>query len=339
MFWDGIFTHERGLEMSERTEQKNFKNAAIIGVISVNCCNPNGDPGNNNRPRVHRINGLEYGWVSQYRIKRFIRDTAETLFDKKNLFRSGVAFNDAEELIKLKDSGKGKNSAQVGFENVKKIRDTFWDINQFGMVCTGSVASKVGGNNIVGIWNVGAVSLSIVPIVIDEHVITRDFTSEVKEDKKGSKKKAAEKTPVVVEEDDEDVDGEEDPDEEPVVGETEGGEKKKVSLNQNVGSQKIVLRGYYRVVMQLNSAVAKKFGYTEEDINEFYEVVCEMFNGSTTAGASKYGMGWLSTPKLIMGESGSIEYFESKMDIKRSDKNADNTTPISLLETVEMVWK
>jgi hypothetical protein len=88
-----FFTYERGLEMSERMEQKNFKTAAIIGVISADRCNPNGDPGNNNRPRVHRIKGLEYGWISQYRIKRFIRDTAETLFDKKNLFRSGTAFN------------------------------------------------------------------------------------------------------------------------------------------------------------------------------------------------------------------------------------------------------
>ena len=322
--------------MSERTEQKNFINAAIIGVISANCCNPNGDPGNNNRPRVHRIKGLEYGWISMYRIKRFIRDTAEILFDKKILFKTGTVFNEEKTLLDLKDSGKGKDSTLIASENIKKIRDAYWDIGQFGMVCTGSVASKVGGNNILGIWNVGAISLSILPIIVDEHVIIRCFTST---------KDASKEEEVSVDEAGQDADEEADEpdmDEEPVVGAKKKGKKakkEKVSKNQNMGSQKVVLRGYYRVVMQLNSAVAKKFGYTEEDIQEFYEVVQEMFHGSVNAGASKYGMGWLSTPKLIMGESGSIEHFANKMDIERSDKSADNTTPISLIETVEMVWK
>lgn len=324
--------------MSERMDQKNFKNAAIIGVISANCCNPNGDPGNNNRPRVHRINGLEYGWISMYRIKRFIRDTAEALFDKKILAKSGTAFNEEKGLIDLKVPPKKKGGIadlDMATENIQKIRNTYWDIKQFGMVCTGSVASKVSGNNILGIWNIGAVSLSLLPIEICEYVITRCFTSTT------SKEDAKDTEEVIVGDSEElDESDETDVDEEPVVGakKTAKAKKEKVSKNQNMGSQKIVLKGYYRVVMQLNSAVAQKFGYTEEDIEEFYEVVCEMFNGSVTSGSSKYGMGWLEQPKLIMGESGSIEHFESKMGIERSDKNADNTTPISLIETVKMVW-
>jgi Cas7 group CRISPR-associated protein Csh2 len=264
---------------------------AVVGLIEVLDCNPNGDMDNGNRPRMYDEN---FGFITGVSIKRLIRNTAEVM-GKTILMRKGTGFNeeirkagleslkapegvevekvegaDGETVLQLEATPKGKGNKKKTpdkREEVLKVKEiirelihSFWDVKQFGLVTTGDIG-KALGEAITGAWHVSTICPSTNPIEVLEYPITRCFASDDKD--KG--------------------------------------------INQNIGRNAIVKRGFYKVVFNLNYRVALQQGYTLDDVQDFVDVLKNIFQDGTY-GISKFGMNWVDLRIIQPSEGRDLWY-------------------------------
>jgi CRISPR-associated protein Csh2 len=110
------------------------KRAEILFYYDARMCNPNGDP-DENRPRIDPLTGKNL--VTEFRLKRTIRDYITKVMKKKILMRQelatpgkGLGLKYIEELASGYVHGKGKNSK---IDKIKLINDHL-DIRLFGIL-------------------------------------------------------------------------------------------------------------------------------------------------------------------------------------------------------------
>ena len=140
--------NKMGIEnQSEENKGKSIENnSEMLFIYDAKMCNPNGDPDDENKPRMDYSRNLNL--VSDVRLKRYIRDY---LMDYKNkkIFVSkigGAAVNAKKSLATILDI---ENSAKINIasEQVTTFLDNAVDVRMFGAIIP-DVTFKEGKGNV-----------------------------------------------------------------------------------------------------------------------------------------------------------------------------------------------
>lgn len=237
--------------------------------VEAKGCNPNGDPDMGNLPRQDE--DTELGYITDVALKRRIRNyiqdaygdapNMQILMQKKACINEKIAesvlavnnidkFPDDETENKKKKPYKNKKTD----ETEKYMSDKYWDVRTFGgVLSTGRNAGQVRG----AVQLTGA-NFSLDPIQPKSITITRmcytdggDYST-LEEYRKADQE--------LVEDD------------------------KKCTM----GTKTYIPYGLYLVRGSVSACLAKKNGFTEDDLNKFYEAIIQMYNHDISS--SKEGM-------------------------------------------------
>ncbi len=120
------------------------KNSEILFIYDAKLCNPNGDPDNENKPRIDysTLRNL----VSDVRLKRYIRDYLESKgFEIFVTKVDGASVSATERLKKFfENAGRKVNLNNLSDEDVEFLLSKLIDVRLFGATMT-IKASKEGG--------------------------------------------------------------------------------------------------------------------------------------------------------------------------------------------------
>lgn len=123
--------------MNEKTIKNNHE---MLFIYDAKMCNPNGDPDNENKPRMDYDRGMNL--VSDLRLKRYIRDYVER-FKDKTIFVCKIAdkvVNATERLDKLAEA-RGVKKEQLSNED---LLSELCDVRMFG--ATMPIKGEKGGD-------------------------------------------------------------------------------------------------------------------------------------------------------------------------------------------------
>jgi len=112
------------------------KNSEILFIYEAVNTNPNGDPDNENKPRVDSRGFVE---VTDLRLKRFIRDYMEAYDNQSTIIKPDVKIgskkaNKMSDLIKAGIVAYNKNNKDNKIDSSDKFLKAFKDIAYFGIV-------------------------------------------------------------------------------------------------------------------------------------------------------------------------------------------------------------
>jgi CRISPR-associated protein Csh2 len=113
------------------------KNSEILFIYEAVNTNPNGDPDNENKPRVDSRGFVE---VTDLRLKRFIRDYMEAYDNQPIIIKPDVEMENSEKANKMSDLIKtgielyNKNNKANKIDSSDKFLEAFKDIAYFGVV-------------------------------------------------------------------------------------------------------------------------------------------------------------------------------------------------------------
>jgi len=132
-----------------------IKNSEILFIYEATNTNPNGDPDNENKPRVDSRGYVE---VTDLRLKRFIRDYMEEYDNKPIIIKPNVEIeetknkkttikkaNKMSDLIKFGIALYNKNNKDNKIDSSDKFLQVFKDIAYFGVV-TGDAEKYLKSN-------------------------------------------------------------------------------------------------------------------------------------------------------------------------------------------------
>jgi len=125
--------------MNKETIKNNHE---VLFIYDAKMCNPNGDPDNENKPRMDY--DREMNLVSDLRLKRYIRDYVER-FKDKTIFVCKIAdkvVNATERLNKLAES---RGVAKIGDLSDKDLLSELCDVRMFG--ATMPIKGEKGGSS------------------------------------------------------------------------------------------------------------------------------------------------------------------------------------------------
>lgn len=241
-------------------------------LVEAKDCNPNGDPDMGNLPRQDEETGL--GYITDVAVKRRIRNYIDDAYgDQENcqiLMQKGASINKkiAESVFKVNSIEKAPSSYknQKVLETAKDMTETYWDVRTFGAVLsTGLNAGQVRGAVQIGI------SESVDPIHVEDITLSRmcytdgkDFTTLADYEKE----------------------------------EKERPDDKKRTL----GNKKFISYGLYVVRGSVSACLAEKNGFTENDLQMFFEALIQMYNHDISS--SKEGMSVVS-PLIVFKHVGT----------------------------------
>jgi CRISPR-associated protein Csd2 len=140
----------------------------FVAHVSVARGNPNGDPDNDNHPRVDYTTGR--GIISDVCVKRRVRNY---LMEHVNTLPvtqregAGIYYTDGAVLAEVNEAATGKRQAKESLTDA--LMRMYWDVRTFGAV---AVSSKFDGGKITGPVQI-ATSLSCDPIEVQTMTITR----------------------------------------------------------------------------------------------------------------------------------------------------------------------
>ena len=124
------------------------KNSEILFIYEATNTNPNGDPDNENKPRVDSRGYVE---VTDLRLKRFIRDYMEEYDGKPIVIKPDVEMKNGKKANKMSDLIKtaielyNKNNKDNRIDSSDKFLQEFKDIAYFGVV-TGDAEKYLKSN-------------------------------------------------------------------------------------------------------------------------------------------------------------------------------------------------
>jgi CRISPR-associated protein Csh2 len=134
---------------TDKTQQENeVKNSEILFIYEATNTNPNGDPDNENKPRVDSRGYVE---VTDLRLKRFIRDYMEEYDGKPIVIKPDVEMKNGKKANKMSDLIKtaielyNKNNKDNKIDSSGKFLQEFKDIAYFGVV-TGDAEKYLKSN-------------------------------------------------------------------------------------------------------------------------------------------------------------------------------------------------
>ena len=128
--------------------QNSVKNSEILFIYEATNTNPNGDPDNENKPRVDSRGFVE---VTDLRLKRFIRDYMEEYDNKPIVIKPDVEVSEGKKANKMSDLIKAgikaynKSNKDNKIDNSDKFLKAFKDIAYFGVV-TGDAEKYLKSN-------------------------------------------------------------------------------------------------------------------------------------------------------------------------------------------------
>lgn len=156
-----------------------MNNSEILFLYDAKLCNPNGDPDDENRPRMDYE--TEKNLVSDLRIKRYIRDylgeKGHEIFVSKPEDKAVTATQRLESIFEAKTGNKKIDISSR--ENMNMLLDTLIDIRLFGatLPIKGTEGKGMSGNFIGPVQFNWGYSLNKVQLV-DSNGITSHFSSE-----------------------------------------------------------------------------------------------------------------------------------------------------------------
>lgn len=222
----------------------------FVFLFDVQDGNPNGDPDAGNLPRIDPETGM--GLVTDVCLKRKVRNFVQLIKDseedrKRNdiFVREKAILNDLIADAHQQEGIKDKPRGKEKTESARQYMcNRYYDIRTFGAVLTtGENAGQVRGPVQL------TFSRSIEPIVILEHSITRSAAAkEVENDKKGSEE-----------------------------------ENKELSERGRMGRKFTVPYGLYRCHGFVSAHFAKQTGFSEEDLELFWQALIHMFDHDHSA--------------------------------------------------------
>ncbi len=107
-------------------------NSEILYIYEAIMCNPNGDPDNENKPRMDWK--TRRNLVSDVRLKRYIRDYLHTVRDQ-DIFVRKVDGHHVDATDRIKQLLEGKNTDLKDSESILQLaRETWIDVRLFGAV-------------------------------------------------------------------------------------------------------------------------------------------------------------------------------------------------------------
>lgn len=128
--------------------QNSVKNSEILFIYEATNTNPNGDPDNENKPRVDSRGFVE---VTDLRLKRFIRDYMEEYDNKPIVIKPDVEVSKGKKANKMSDLIKfaikiyNQNNKDNKIDSSDKFLQTFKEIAYFGVV-TGDAEKYLKSN-------------------------------------------------------------------------------------------------------------------------------------------------------------------------------------------------
>ena len=222
----------------------------FVFLFDVQDGNPNGDPDAGNLPRIDPETGM--GLVTDVCLKRKVRNFVQLIKDseedrKRNdiFVREKAILNDLIADAHQQESVKDKPKGKEKTESARQYMcNRYYDIRTFGAVLTtGENAGQVRGPVQL------TFSRSIEPIVTLEHSITRSAAAkEVENDKKGSEE-----------------------------------ENKELSERGRMGRKFTVPYGLYRCHGFISAHFAKQTGFSNEDLELFWQALINMFDHDHSA--------------------------------------------------------
>lgn len=248
----------------------------IMALIQAKMCNPNGDPDLNNYPRVDYE--TNYGIISDVAFKSKIRNYILEAYEEKDghkiLIKKNNSINRdiAESVILTKETEKSKKGNRLNLNEAEKYMcENYWDVRTFGgVLSTGLNAGQIKGPVQIGM------ALSVEPVEPTLMTITRKCYTE----------------------------GQYSTLEEYDANDAKIPDDKK----RTFGEKTYVPYGLYVMHMSISANLAKKVGFTEDDLKILLEAVVQMYNEDSS---SKMGMTVL-TPIIIFKHIGTDSDLEQR---------------------------
>jgi len=156
-----------------------MNNSEILFIYDAKLCNPNGDPDEENRPRMDYP--TQTNLVSDVRLKRYIRDYLEEKLkdtDQELYVRKGDAGEVINATQRIKDVLNQKEAAKLGRDDLDEILEKLIDVRMFGATIPVKLEGKGQSIAFTGPvqFNWGY-SLNKV-YLLDTQTITSHFSSE-----------------------------------------------------------------------------------------------------------------------------------------------------------------
>lgn len=239
----------------------------FIFLFDVTDGNPNGDPDGGNAPRVDYETGQ--GLVTDVCLKRKVRNYVEIWAQEQSLeiqskyrlfIRQGSLLNETlkENAKKVEDQRKNLKGEEKEQANQASMCQHYYDVRAFGAVMsTGENSAKAG--QVRGPIQM-TFSRSVDPILEHEHTITRMAKTDKKETNKPAKDAEESSGP-----------------------------------NQGMGTKYTIPYGLYQCHGFVSPIFAETTGFTDQDLNLFWEALENMFEHDHSA-----ARGLMSARKLII---------------------------------------
>lgn len=228
-------------------------------LVEANGCNPNGDPDMGNLPRQDE--DTELGYITDVALKRRIRNYIQDAYGKNAnmqiLMQKGTSINEkiAESTLAVNEittfPKKFVNTKVSETENYMASR--YWDVRTFGgVLSTGRNAGQIRG----AVQFTGC-NFSIDPIQPKSITVTRMCYTDGGNYSTLDEYKAAD-------------------------------QKLSDDKKRTMGTKQFIPYGLYLVRGSVSACLAKKNGFTEEDLDKLFEAIIQMYNHDISS--SKQGM-------------------------------------------------
>lgn len=233
-------------------------------LVEAENCNPNGDPDMGNLPRQDPDTG--YGYITDAALKRRIRNYVMDAYgDQQGLeifAKNGTSIN--REILEAWQNAEDEKKKGNDISPSEVFCHKYWDGRTFGgVLSTGKNAGQVRGTVQI------AFAKSIDPIDPQNITVTRMYYTEgnyntLKEFDEADAKMAPDK-------------------------------------KRTMGTKQFIPYGLYLVKGTVSANLARKNGFSEEDLKIFFEALLQMYNND--ASSSKTGMSIVS-PLIIFKHIG-----------------------------------
>lgn len=242
----------------------------IMALVEAKMCNPNGDPDMANRPRMDMQTGRSIitDVAFKARMRRYVLDAYNGVSGLDILMKPGASLNMAiaESVIDVNGGTPVKKGENRKVDEAASLMcSKYWDVRTFGAVLsTGLNAGQVRGAVQVGM------SLSVDPVDAVVASITRQCYTE------GSFSTVAEYVAADVARSDD--------------------------AKRTMGDKAYIPYGLYVMKLTVSGNLARKVGFSEEDLKLLLESVVQMYNNDVSS--SKMGMSVL-TPVIVFKHVGT----------------------------------
>lgn len=228
-------------------------------LVEAAGCNPNGDPDMGNLPRQDEDTGLGYitDVALKRRIRNYIQDAYDTDENMKILMQKGTSINEkiAEGTLTVNEiTAFPKNFVNTKVSETEEyMTNKYWDVRTFGgVLSTGRNAGQVRGA-----VQIAGSNFSIDPIQPKNITVTRMCYTDGGDYSTLDEYKAAD-------------------------------QKRPDDKKRTMGTKQFIPYGLYLVRGSVSACLAKKNGFTEEDLDKLFEAIIQMYNHDISS--SKEGM-------------------------------------------------